>query len=216
MSLFSPITAGRCKFLHRSCVNWRERNRRVIVTSRVSFDTRGISSLPLSRFFASRRTTTTTTRSHFICASGALFLISPRVIRVAAVLQFIRRRWQRQPPAGNSGLIKFTDAPSPLPPSPSRQCFRLVKVTTFAFHLGKATIRVTIRFSRSPEVGAPKPRPPLGSRARVVLHYKADLFFFSSSSSLCSLLYAISHTLSHALFLSGRLYATIGRTKRAL
>lgn len=69
-------------------------------------------------FFASRRTTTTTTRSHFICASGALFLISPRVIRVAAVLQFIRRRWQRQPPAGNSGLIKFTDAPS-APPAPA-------------------------------------------------------------------------------------------------
>lgn len=197
------------QILHRSCINWRERNRRVIVASRVSKGmTHALSSLRLSRiFFASYNNNPVAFHLRF---RRTLFNILPSYSR-GAVLQFIRRRWQLQLSAGSSRLIKFTHPP--FPPSPSRHGFCLVKVTTFAFHLGKATIRVTIRFSRSPEVDTPKPRPPLGSRARVVLHYKADLFF---SPSLCLLLYAVPHTLSHALFLSGRLYATIGRTKRSL
>lgn len=128
-----------------------------------------------------------------------LFNILPGYSR-GAVLQFIRRRWQRQPPAGSSGLIKFTDLPFPATPSPpplrppSRHGFRLVKVTTFAFHLGKATIRVTIRFSRSPEVGTPKLRPPLGSRARASRSALQSRPFSSPSpipllAAVCSLSY---------------------------
>jgi len=47
-----------------------------------------------------------------------LFNILPSYSR-GAVLQFIHRRWQQQPPAGSTGLIKFTDSPAFLflPPS---------------------------------------------------------------------------------------------------
>lgn len=208
----------------RSCVNWRERNRRVIVISRVSKDSAGSPSLAHSRFFALPTYYNNNPVAFHLRFRRTLFNILSGYSR-GAVLQFIRRRWQRQPPAGSSGLIKFTDLPFPALPSspppplrpPSRHGFRLVKVTTFAFHLGKATIRVTIRFSRSPEVGTPKPRPPLGSRARASRSaLQSRLFFSPLLPSLCSLLYAASRTFSRALFLSGCLYATIDRTKRSL
>lgn len=99
------------QILHRSCINWRELNRRVIVASRVSKDTRGLSSLRLSRvFFASYNNNPVAFHLRF---RRTLFNILPSYSR-GAVLQFIRRRWQLQPSAGSSRLIKFTDPSSSL------------------------------------------------------------------------------------------------------
>lgn len=214
VSIFADRTGGSMQILRRSCVNWRKRNRRVIVASHVSKDIQ--SRALLSSALAFFRLANNNPVAFHLCFRRTLFNILPSYSR-GAVLQFIRRRWQRQPPAGSSGLIKFTEPPLPrfLSPFPSRHGFRLVKVTTFAFHLGKATIRVTIRFSRSPEVGTPKPRPPLGSRARVVLHYKADLFFpplhpFARCSMQSPMLSAMPSSFRDAFM---RLLA---RTKRSL
>jgi len=183
---------GRCKFLRRSCVNWRERNRRVIAC--VSKDTRKLSlSLSLSLMFFFRLASCNNNMVAFhLRFRRTLFNILPSYSR-GAVLQFIRRRWQRQPPAGSFGLIKFTDFHPPLYPPPTLLRHGTVSVS---LRLRPSRFILAKRQSAwqfvSPEVGAHRnPRPPLGSRARVVLHYKADLFFspfpISLLTALCSL-----------------------------
>lgn len=126
----------------------------------------------------------------------------------------------------SAGLIKFTTVPLPsFPLSVTAHGFRLVKVTTFAFHLGKATIRVTIRFPPSRKSPTRRRTAPAPGIAESFCMTKPAFFFFFLffclfHPSLSALLSPVSISLSFTFstvhipssFPRLRLYATIGGT----
>jgi len=74
---------------------------------------RPLLSLAFSRFFFRLASCNNNLVAFHLCFRHTLFNILPSYSR-GAVLQFIRRRWQRQPPTESFGLIKFTDFHPPL------------------------------------------------------------------------------------------------------